>query len=61
MNKMPGTTHGHKTLGAKWLFEPQFSQQGLLYLDIKVAPKSLTILYRHPLCASKENDTNNES
>ena len=36
------TTRGHKTLGAKWLFEPQFSHQSWLYLDSEVAPKSPT-------------------
>jgi hypothetical protein len=43
------TTRGHKTLGAKWLFEPRFSHQSLLYLDSEVSPKSPTILYRKPL------------
>jgi hypothetical protein len=35
-------TRGHKTLGAKWLFEHQFSHQSSLYLDSEVAPKSPT-------------------
>jgi len=35
-------TRGHKTLGAYWLFEPQFSHQSLLYLDSEVTPKSPT-------------------
>lgn len=35
-------TRGHKTLGAKWLFEPRFSHQGLLYLASEVAPNSPT-------------------
>ena len=43
------STRGHKTLGAKWLFEPRFSHQSSLYLDSEVAPKSPTILYRQTL------------
>lgn len=35
-------TRGHKTLGAKWLFKPQFSHQSSSYLDSEVAPKSPT-------------------
>jgi hypothetical protein len=35
-------TRGHKTLGAKWLFEPRFSHQSSMYLDSAVAPKSPT-------------------
>ena len=35
-------TRGHKTLGAKWIFEPWFSHQSSLYLDSEVAPKSPT-------------------
>ena len=35
-------TRGHKTLGAKWLFEPRFSHQSSLCLDTEVAPKSPT-------------------
>jgi hypothetical protein len=35
-------TRGHKTLGAKWLFELRFSHQSSLYLDSVVAPKSPT-------------------
>ncbi len=42
MNKKRPITRGHKTLGAKWLFEPQFSHQSSLYLDSEVAPKSPT-------------------
>jgi hypothetical protein len=42
MNKLRGITRGHKTLGAKWLIEPRFSHQMLLYLDNEVAPKSPT-------------------
>ena len=42
MNKTLLATRGHKTLGVKWLFEPQFSHQSLLYLDSVVAPKSPT-------------------
>ena len=42
-------TSGHKTLGAKWLFEPLFSHQRSLYPDSEVAPKPPTILYRPPL------------
>lgn len=34
------TTRGHKTLGAKWLFEPRFSHQSLLHLDSEVATNS---------------------
>jgi hypothetical protein len=36
------TTRGHKTLGAKWLFEPRCKHQSLLKLDSEVAPKSPT-------------------
>ncbi len=39
-------TSGHKTLGAKWLFELQFSHQRSLYPDSEVAPNPPTILYR---------------
>lgn len=42
MNKGQLVTRGHKTLGAKWLFERQFSHQSLLYLDSGVAPNSPT-------------------
>lgn len=35
-DKLRHTTRGHKTLGAKWLFEPQFSHQSSLYLDSEV-------------------------
>jgi hypothetical protein len=33
-------THGHKALGAKWLFELWFSHQSLLHLDSEVATNS---------------------
>lgn len=33
-------TRGHKTLGAKWLYEPRYSHQSFLCFDSKVAPKS---------------------
>jgi len=42
MNKAQQVTRGHKTLGAKWLFEIRFSHQSSLYLDSEVAPKSPT-------------------
>ena len=42
VNNNQPLTRGHKTLGAKWLFEPRFSHQSSLYLDSKVAPKSPT-------------------
>jgi hypothetical protein len=42
MNKVQRPTRGHKTLGAKWLFELQFSHQSQLYLDSEVASKSPT-------------------
>jgi len=32
-------TRGHKTLGAKWLFDPRYSHQSTLYLDSEEAPK----------------------
>jgi len=40
--KALGITRGHKTLGAKWLFEPRFSYQILLYLDSEVAQNTPT-------------------
>ncbi len=36
-NEVLAVTSGHKTLGAKWLFELQFSRQSSLYLDSEVA------------------------
>ena len=57
INKQLQPTRGHKTLGAKWLFEPQFSHQSSLYLDSEVAPNSPTILYRQPLCGSQKDQS----
>ena len=37
--KLLWLTRGHKTLGAKWLFEPWFSHQQSLCLDNELAPK----------------------
>lgn len=51
INKKRPITHGHKTLGAKWLFEPRFSHQSSLYLDSKVAPNSPTFHTAKPLQA----------
>jgi hypothetical protein len=56
---MQQPTRGHKTLGKKWLFEPQFSHQSSLYLDSEVAPKSPTILYRKPLWVISKQDSKN--
>lgn len=42
-------THGHKTLGAKWLFEQRFSHQSSVYLDSEVAPNSPNDFIPHPL------------
>ena len=42
MNKNQAVTRGHKTLGARWLFELRFSHQSSLYLDSEVAPKTPT-------------------
>ncbi len=52
-------TSGHKTLGAKWLFEPLFSHQRSVYLDSEVAPKPPTILYRQPLACIINSETEN--
>jgi hypothetical protein len=41
-------TCGHKTLGAKWLFEPWFSYQSLLHLDSEVATNSPNDFIRVP-------------
>jgi len=35
-------TRGHKTLGAKWLFDFWFSHQSSLYLASEVTPKPPT-------------------
>ncbi len=39
---------GHKTLGAKWLFDDQFLHQSSLYFDSEVAPKSPTFHTANP-------------
>ena len=46
-SKLQPLTSGHKTLGAKWLTEPRFSHQGLLYLDSEVTPKPPTFHTAH--------------
>jgi hypothetical protein len=51
-------TRGHKTLGAKWLFDPLFSHQSSLYLDREVAPKTPTFHTAEPFSAIYELKTN---
>ena len=45
---------GHKTLGAKWLFELCVSHQSSLYLDRKVAPKSPAFHTAIVVCKGKK-------
>ncbi len=61
MNKTLLATRGHKTLGVKWLFEPQFSHQSLLYLDSVVAPKSPTFHTANRYAQYKKHDDNNRN
>lgn len=44
-------TRGHKTLGAKWLFDFWFSHQSSLYLASEVTPKPPTF-HTASRCAS---------
>lgn len=52
-------TRGHKTLGAKWLFDFWFSHQSSLYLASEVTPKPPTFHTAsryHPLKKKKKRN-----